>query len=43
MKKKIHYGWIVIFLGMVATVAAHGFWSDGVYDFTARHEGRTQF
>ena len=25
MKKKIHYGWIVIFMGMVATVAAHGF------------------
>jgi MFS family permease len=25
MEKKIHYGWIVIFMGMVATVAAHGF------------------
>ncbi len=25
MGKKIHYGWIVIFMGMVATVAAHGF------------------
>lgn len=25
MKKKIHYGWIVIFMGLVTTVAAHGF------------------
>ena len=25
MAKKIHYGWIVIFLGMLATVTAHGF------------------
>ena len=25
MKKKIHYGWIVIFLGLLTTVAAHGF------------------
>ena len=25
MEKKIHYGWIIIFMGMVTTVAAHGF------------------
>ena len=25
MEKKIHYGWIVIFMGLVTTVAAHGF------------------
>jgi len=25
MKKKIHYGWIVIFMGLVTTVTAHGF------------------
>ncbi len=25
MEKKIHYGWIIIFLGLVTTVAAHGF------------------
>jgi len=25
MEKKIHYGWIVIFMGLVTTVTAHGF------------------
>ncbi len=25
MEKKMHYGWIVIFMGLVTTVAAHGF------------------
>ncbi len=25
MEKKLHYGWIVIFMGLVTTVAAHGF------------------
>lgn len=25
MEKKIHYGWIVIFMGLITTVAAHGF------------------
>ena len=25
MGKKIHYGWIIIFMGLVTTVAAHGF------------------
>ncbi|MCD4722612.1 MAG: MFS transporter [Desulfobacula sp.] len=25
MEKKIHYGWIVIFMGLFTTVAAHGF------------------
>lgn len=25
MEKKIHYGWIIIFMGLVTTVAAHGF------------------
>lgn len=25
MEKKLHYGWIVIIMGMVTTVAAHGF------------------
>jgi MFS family permease len=25
MGKKLHYGWIVIFMGLVTTVAAHGF------------------
>ena len=25
MEKKIHYGWIVIFMGLIATVTAHGF------------------
>ena len=25
MEKKIHYGWIVIFMGLIITVAAHGF------------------
>ncbi len=25
MEKKIHYGWIVIFMGLLTTVAAHGF------------------
>ena len=25
MGKKIHYGWIIIFMGLLATVAAHGF------------------
>ena len=25
MEKKIHYGWIIIFMGLLTTVAAHGF------------------
>lgn len=25
MEKKLHYGWIVIFMGLIVTVAAHGF------------------
>ncbi|MFH0998437.1 MAG: MFS transporter [Pseudomonadota bacterium] len=25
MEKKLHYGWIVIFMGLITTVAAHGF------------------
>lgn len=25
MEKKLHYGWIVIFMGLMTTVAAHGF------------------
>jgi sugar phosphate permease len=25
MEKKMHYGWVVIFMGLIATVAAHGF------------------
>lgn len=25
MEKKLHYGWIVIFMGLFTTVAAHGF------------------
>ncbi len=25
MEKKFHYGWIVIFMGLITTVAAHGF------------------
>ena len=23
--RKLHYGWIVIFMGMLTTIAAHGF------------------
>ncbi len=39
MEKKLHYGWIVIFMGLITTVAAHGFGANGLYASPAGHEG----